>query len=553
MSFGSPGAAARIWGKRLCAGLALTALTLNSGMAQTIPATSAAYATGQENTLVTLADGQLLGAEHNGVFSYLGVRYATAERFMPPKKVEPWKGVIPAVTYGESCPIARMKAVAGDELFNPHRYLPESEDCQFLNVWTPGVNDGKKRPVMVWLHGGGYTSGSAIEGVAYDGENLSRNGDVVIVSLNHRLNVLGFLDLSAYGEEYKHSGNVSMADIVVALEWVRDNIEALGGDPDNVTIFGQSGGGGKVRTLMGLPAADGLFHKAIVQSGAANPGVTVQKTSRRIAELTLENLGLTGDQVGQLTDLPYETLLTAANAAVSAAGKEEGLEEVRYAPTVDGDYLPAKPVDTAWVDQASDIPLLIGTVLNEQHTVTRFDPAELFADNKNNWTDEQAMAKLAERYGDKAEAVGKAFLAAYPDKKLGDAYFLDLSQRPGTRQNALLKAEQGGAPVYNYVFTWESPAMGGIGMAWHCSEIPHVFANISLVPQATGGGADAYALSEKMSMAWVNFARTGNPNHAGLPEWPQFDAENGAVMIFDNVSEVRYHHDTALLEAAGAI
>lgn len=424
---------------------ALLAAASTIVVASSVPTLSQAeFVADSGSTLVTLEGGQLLGAQHGGVYSYLGVQYATADRFMPPEKAGAWEGVKPAVTYGENCPIPRMSGVAGDELFNPHRYLPESEDCQFLNVWTPSISDDEKRPVMVWLHGGGYTNGSAIEGVAYDGANLAKSGDVVVVSLNHRLNVLGFLDLSAYGDEYKYSGNASMADIVVALEWVRDNIEELGGDPDNVTIFGQSGGGGKVRTLMGMPAAEALFHKAIVQSGAANPGVTVQDTSRRIAELTLENLGLTADRVGELKDLPYEVLLEAANAAVDQAD-EEGLEEVRYAPTVDGDYLPTKPVDEAWTDLAADIPLLIGTVLNEQQTVTRNDPAVLFADNKNAWSDDEANAKLTERFGENAKAVGEAFLAAYPDKKLADAYFIDLSQRPGTRMNAILKARQGTA------------------------------------------------------------------------------------------------------------
>lgn len=532
--------------------LALASAVLLASVGAASIARADSYVSGADAAVVDTKAGEIVGAQHDGVFSYLGVRYATAERFMPPKPVEPWEGTKPAVTYGENCFIPDMKTVAGDELFNPHRYLPMSENCQYLNIWTKGIKDGAKRPVMVWLHGGGYTNGSGIELTSYDGENLARKGDAVVITLNHRLNVLGFLDLSAYGPEYKQSGNASMADLVAALQWVKDNAEAFGGDPNNVTIFGQSGGGSKVRTLMGLPAAKGLFHKAIVQSGATTSPVTSQKSAQRVAELTLKNLGLDGSKVGDLKTVPYPKLLEAATKALDEA-KKEGDPNPRWAPVVDAAYLPRDPVGDAWVDQARDIPLLIGTVLNESETIIRNNPAVLYADNKNKWTDERAQAKLKERFGDKANAVGKAFLEAYPNKKLSDAFFVDLSGRPGTLKNTQLKAKQGGAPVYSYVFSWESPAMGGIGMSWHCSEISHVFANAALVATATGGGADAVAMSEKMSQAWVNFARSGNPSHKGLPEWPAYTVEKGATMIFDNNSEVRFNHDLPLLKAAGVM
>ncbi|MBF2714102.1 carboxylesterase family protein [Agrobacterium vitis] len=532
--------------------LALTSAILLASVGTDLVAYAASYTSGADAAVVDTRAGEVVGAERNGVYSYLGVQYATAERFMPPKPVTSWEGVRPAVAFGETCPIPAMKSVAGDELFNPHRYLPTSENCLSLNLWTPGLKDGKKRPVMVWLHGGGYTNGSSIEQVAYDGENLARKGDVVVITLNHRLNALGFLDLSAYGPEYKESGNASIADLVAALQWVKDNAEAFGGDPGNVTIFGQSGGGSKVRTLMGLPAAKGLFSKAIVQSGATTTPTTNQKSAQRIAQLTLKNLGLETSQVAQLKTLPVATLIEAGTKALEDA-KKEGDPNPRWAPVVDGSYLPRDPVGDGWVDQAKDIPLLIGTVLNEQETVTRFNPAVLFADNKNKWTAEKTSAKLKERFGDKADAVGKAFVEAYPDKKLADAAYVDLTGRPGTLKNIQLKAKQGGAPVYSYVFTRESPAMGGIGGAWHCSEIPYVFANAELVSQATGGGPEAAALQDKMSQAWINFAKSGNPNHPGLPEWPAYAADKGATMIFDNKSEVRFNHDLPLLKAAGVM
>ena len=510
------------------------------------------YVSSAQRTTVQTDAGQLIGSLHAGIYNFRGVPYAQAERFMMPRPAASWDGIRPAVTYGEICHNPPMDSVANDELFNPHRYGAKSEDCQFLNVWTPSISDDKRRPVMVWLHGGGFTNGSSIEMLSYDGENLSNKGDVVVVTLNHRLNVLGFLDLSAYGEKYQYSGNVGMADIVVALEWVQANIEQFGGDPANVTIFGQSGGGSKVRTMMGLPAADGLFHKAIVQSGATSAPVQhEQAAARRVAELTLEILGLS---VEQLASVPYDDLIEASTQATDRVRDEGQFASVGWRPVVDGDYLPANPVDEEWVAQASDIPLLIGTVLNESNTVTGgHKPGDLLADNKNNWSDDHARAKLAKRFGDKADAVAVAFLKAYPQKSLADAYFVDTRSRPGTAKNTLLKAKQGGAPVYSYVFAWESPVMDGIGMSWHCSEIPHVFSNATLVPTATGGGPDAQAMSHKVSQAWINFARFGDPGHEDLPDWPAYTVDGGATMIFDNVSEVRNHHDRELFELVAAL
>lgn len=506
----------------------------------------------QEKTVVETNKGNLVGALDDGIYSYLGVPYAHADRFMPAEEVAPWKGIRPAVTYGENCFIPRMKEVAGDELFNPHRYLPMSEACQFLNVWTPAIKDGKKRPVMVWIHGGGFTNGSGIELTSYDGHNLSKEGDVVVVTLNHRLNVLGFLDLSAYGDKYKTSGNASVTDLVAALKWVRDNAEAFGGDPGNVTIFGQSGGGYKVRALMGTPAAKGLFQKAIVQSGSRADSVTDQASSRKVAELTLENLGLKASDVDKLAGVDYYDLLTAADKAIKDAAAQ-GAKDARYAPVQDGDYIPQNPVGTQWVDQAKDIPLMVGNTLNEFESVISHKSGELLADNKNGWDEAKSEAKLKERFADRAEAVGKAFMAAYPEKKTADAYFIDLRFRPGAIRDLDLKAKQNGAPVYSYMFAYESPVLDGIGMAWHCSELPYVFANAGLVKTSTGGGSDALALSKKMSQAWVNFARNGKPGAEGLPEWPAYTEEKPATMVFDKESRVAVDLDRKLLEAAGAL
>lgn len=506
--------------------------------------------------IVSVDSGQLQGFIRNGIYTYRGVPYAKAKRFMMPEKVDAWEGVRGATDYGEICPMPPMTGVAGDEFFNPHRYLPQNEHCQYLNIWTPGIQNNQKRPVMVWLHGGAFTNGSSIEQMAYDGENLSKKGNVVVVSLNHRLNVLGYLDLSTYGDKYTYSGNVGVADMVAALEWIKTNIAEFGGDPGNVTLFGQSGGGGKILTLMATPAAKGLFHKAIVQSGTfPGMGMTLiePKASQRVAEFTLENLGLAPDQVDELQTIPYLQLFEAANKALGQTAEEQQIRglfggfSLMWAPIMDGDYIPVHPVGDEFAVQAKDIPLMIGSVLNEFSTIIMNNPVALEANNKSSWSLEQAQAELAKKYGDKADAVGKAFLKAYPDKKLGDAYFLDTLVRPGTITTAQLKADQQGAPVYGYIFTYESPVMDGVGMAWHCAEIPYIFNNAGLVDTATGGGDAAFALADKMSSAWINFARSGNPNHDRLPDWPAFTSDTGATMIFDNTCVVRNNHDLELM------
>ncbi|WP_172328905.1 carboxylesterase/lipase family protein [Mangrovicoccus sp. HB161399] len=528
---------------RLAAGSALALALPLAAQAQDAPFTAK---TGAAEAAV--AQGRLQGFVDRGIETFRGVPYASAARFMPPAPPASWDGTRLAVNYGESCPIPRMAEVANDEQFNPHRYMPENEACQFLNIWTPATGDGGKRPVMVWLHGGGFTNGSSIEQVSYDGRNLAEKGDVVVVSLNHRLNVLGTLDLTQHGERYAQSANTGMKDIVAALEWVQANIAEFGGDPSNVTIFGQSGGGSKVRILMGTPSAEGLFAKAIVQSGASLQPVISEEGSQAIAAHTLENLGLTDETVGEIETVPYDVLLAAAGKALDQAAEEGAIPAASFRPALDGDFMPYEPVDEGWARHAMDVPMMIGNVLNEFETIIRIDPAELVADNKADWTPEKTAAKMKERFGDDAEAISAAWSEAYPEFTPQDAYFFDTSRRHGVIHHAKLKSALGGAPVYSWVMSWQSPVLDGVGGAWHCAEIPMVFDNADLVPQSNGGGADALAMADVMSQAWINFARTGDPNHDDMPDWPAYTAENGATMIFDNVSEVRNHHDEEIMD-----
>ena len=398
---------------------------------------------------------------------------------------------------------------------------------------------------MVWLHGGGYAAGSGQELPSYDGANLARKGDVVVVTLNHRLNVLGFLDLSAFGEKYATSGNAGLLDLVAALRWVNNNIAAFGGDPDNVTIFGQSGGGGKVSTLLATPAAAGLFHKAIVQSGSMLRTME-QKYSRRIGAAVVEELGLRPSQVDRLQTVPHAELLAAGERAVArvkAEAEKEGISTFIFgwAPTVDGDVLPAQPFDPEAPAQSKEIPMMIGTTLHE-FTMSTYVP--FFRTIK----EEQAVEFLREKYGDRTDEFLAAFRKAYPEYQPKDLVDVDFVFRPGAVEQARLKAAQQGAPVYMYLFAWESPVMDGMLRSTHCMEIPFVFDNTVRHASMTGGGREAQALADRMSGAWLNFARTGNPNAEGLPAWEAYTPDLGATMYFDNDCRVLHNHDKELLE-----
>ncbi len=508
---------------------------------------SKAIDTSAQASLVQTAQGTVAGYTEDGVYIYKGIPYAKAERFMPPTDPDSWEGVRSSRAYGPTCPQEKRMGWYSDEqayAFNWDDGYPD-ENCLRVNIWTPGINDGKKRPVMVWLHGGGYSAGSGQELPSYDGANLARNDDVVVVSLNHRLNVLGFLDLSAYGEQYAHSGNAGLLDLVAALKWVNANIEAFGGDASNVTIFGQSGGGGKVSTLLATPSAKGLFHKAIVQSGAMLRTMT-QEYSRLIAAYTLEELGLKPSQVDKLKTLPYDELLAGASKAVTRARVKADADGFAsfifgWAPVVDGDILPAQPFDPAAPEISKDIPMLIGTTKHE-FTASTYVPA--FRDI----TYEQVVGFLSQKYGDRTEEFIYNFKKAYPVYEPKDLIDIDLIFRPSTVAQAGLKAAQGGAPVYVYFFEWESPVLDGIFRSTHCMEIPFVFDNAVVHASMTGGGAEAQALAKKMSSAWTNFARTGNPNATGLPEWEPYTQEGGATMFFGNECHIGYNHDKELIE-----
>lgn len=506
-----------------------------------------AIVAGRDIAIVETESGRVRGYIHKGIFTYKGIPYAKADRFMAPDKPAPWKDVRSSLTYGPVCPMDPTTTV-NDEFEFPfhHNWGYTNENCQTLNVWTPGISDNKKRPVMVWFHGGGFTAGSYVELPSYDGENLARKGDVVLVSVNHRLNILGFLDLSEYGAKYKSSPNVGLLDLVAALKWVKQNISQFGGDPGNVTIFGQSGGGGKVTSLMNAPSAKGLFHKAIVESGSYLSSFTEQSTSKMVAAAVLEELQLQPSQVDSLQTIPYERLNAAAKKAltkVTAALKNEGktipMFGLSWGPILDGDFLPYQPAEEAAVEISKNIPMLVGSTKNE------FTP---FIPGSRGISMDDAKKSLQKKYGDKTEAYLAAVKATYPQTtKPSDYIDIDFIFRQGVIAHANLKAVAGAAPVYMYLFSWQSPVMDGVFKAMHCMELPFVFDNIDKCEEMTGGGKEAYTLADKMSSAWINFARTGNPNAKKLPAWAPYTPQNGVVMIFDNKCEVKNNPDKELL------
>jgi para-nitrobenzyl esterase len=507
--------------------------------------------TGANVAVANTEYGKVRGYIHNSVYTYKGIPYAQAKRFEAPEKPTPWQGIRSSMTYGPVAPLTDPTTTVQDEgeFVYHHDWGYTSEDCLRMNIWTKGIADGKKRPVMFWIHGGGFTAGSSQELPSYDGENLSKKGDVVVVSINHRLNILGFLDLSAYGDKYKHSANVSMLDIVAALQWVKENIANFGGDPNNITIFGQSGGGAKVNVLMAMPSAKGLFQKAVNESGAFRMNMVDKATTQAIGAEVLKALNLQPDQVDNLQTIPYAQLSAAGKKALGvvaaqlkAAGKTlPPLLGLSWGPSLDGEDIPYEMFSTEALNLSKDVPLLIGTVKNEFMPSLFTGMSNASLDSVNNF--------IKTRYGAKADAYIAAVKAAYPnDTKPTDLMDVDAMFRPGAVYEANAKSALNAAPVYVYLFTWQSPVMDGKYKAVHCMELPFVFDNIARCEEMTAGTKEAYALAEKVSDAWINFARNGNPNSKSLPNWPAYNSTNTATMHFDNKCEVKPQMDKALFD-----
>jgi para-nitrobenzyl esterase len=484
-----------------------------------------------QKPVVKTTSGAVSGVIDDSIFTFRGIPYAKAERFMPPQMPDAWEGVLECDSFG---PVAKqIVAWIADSTMDEKKLFS-------VNVWTQGISDGKKRPVMLWLHGGGFHVGSSNDPMTF-GKALAKKGDVVMVSVNHRLNILGYLDLSACGEKYAQSANAGMLDIVKALEWIKKNIKNFGGNPSDVTIFGESGGGGKVGTLMCMPAAKGLFHKAIIQSGTLLNAMTKEK-SQALGLAVLENLGLTPKDVEKLDTIPYLNLVKAGNDAItkiSGPRKPGSPTMFGFAPSADGVVLLQQPFSPGFADFSYNIPILIGTTLNE---LMRTVYAE------KNLTMEQAKGRLAKEYGDRTDKFIELFAKAYPDYTPQDLLSIDNVFRPYTIKTADARAVKGNAPLYAYLLAWKSPVDSASKGSFHGLDLPLAFNNVDLRPDWTGNSEEAWKLADIMSSAWLNFAKTGNPNVEGvLPKWEPYTAENGATMCFDNKCRIVNNHDRELM------
>ena len=485
--------------------------------------------------------GLVQGYILDDVYTYLGIPYGAptggANRFLPPQEPESWEGIRPALFYGNDAPQGHdNKWKNNASTFTDHwNYFDYSEDCLNLNVWTPAP-DGKKRPVMVWMHGGGFAAGNSIEQDGYHGANLAREGDIVFVSVNHRLNAFGFSDLSSCGNPaFKESGNVGVLDLVAALKWVHNNIANFGGDPGNVTIMGQSGGGAKVCDVISMPSAKGLVHKAVALSGNATTA-TDPALSSAIGAAILKKVG---GNVKKLQDMPWEEYYALANEV--AAGFSGGMMG-GFSPVADGDVLPA---DGFFKDDvAANVPLILCTTTSE------------FALSKENaqmeaMSFEDAVALVRDSFGQpEAEAVLKAYQEAFPNKKPIELVNLTVAQRKNVLATANAKCKQG-APVYLAWFDYNAPLFNGRIRAFHCSDICYWYKNTDLMVTHTGGGSEPRKVSDQMSAALLAFMRTGDPNCPEIPQWPAYTPEEAPTMIFDVKSEVRNAPDAKALAILG--
>ena len=516
----------------------VSSLTVAGGAARLLPGASVPItpAWGQETasgaTVETTA-GRVRGAVRADVHVFKGVRYGAPtggrNRFMPPAAPAPWTGVRDALDYGAAAPQSRPDPLT-------------SEDCLFLNVWTRGLGDGGRRPVMVWLHGGGFSSGSG-SSATYDGVNLCNGSDVVVVTINHRLNIFGSAYLAELaGDDFAGSGCTGMLDIVAALEWVRDNIEAFGGDPGRVTVFGESGGGRKVSTLLAMPDAKGLFHRAIIQSGAVlrvrNP-----RDATREAELLLTKLGLRADQARDLQAIPTDRLFAAFTEMSRDFEPEENVVGMTGStPVLDGRFIPVHPFDPTAAEISRDVPVIVGYNRTEETLWWRGREMPL------DMAESDLQGRIAARLRSDADAlrVVAAYRDAYPDARPWDLYILICTDHPRglyARELARRKTAQGGAPAWLYRFDWD---MGGELKTPHALEIRFVFDNVYHTETRLfdlPGAPDARALAGRMSAAWTAFARTGNPDTPDLPHWPVYTADTRQAMLFDNESRVVRDHD----------
>lgn len=518
---------------------------LHSAPAQGKKSEAPALQVGESIAVAETTTGKVRGFVLNGIHAFRGIPYGAdtsgENRFMPPQKPVPWTGVRPALWWGPSAPQDMKNRFANTfYAFTDHwNYDEISEDCLRLNVWTPALKDGKKRPVLVWLHGGGFTAGNGIEQDGYDGENFARMGDVVFCSINHRLGALGFSDFASIDPKLSHSGNVGMLDIVAALAWVRDNITHFGGDPGNVTIMGQSGGGAKVCTLMAMPAAKGLFHKAVALSGSSLAGIPKAR-AEELGAAILAEAGLNPSEFGKLQQMPWADYLALAERAARKVHHPE-VEWPRQGFAPVGDGLDLRSEAFFGDDLSASVPTLFCSTFNE--SAPSREDASLESINLDG-----VKEKLRPRFKERTEAIVEAYARTFPKAKPVEIWSLIASNRQGVVRAGNAKAAQK-APVYMAWFGWQPPLFDARMRAFHCADISFWFANTDRMVTHTGGGARPRRLSTAMAKTLTAFMKSGGPNGGGLPKWPVYTPQVGATMVLDDVSKVQNDPDRQARQA----
>lgn len=494
--------------------------------------------------------GKVRGFVLRGINQFLGIPYGAdtsgKNRFMPPVKPEPWTDIKPTVWWGNTAPqiMEKRYSNAYASFVDHWNYDDVSEDCLKLNVWTPKLDSGK-RPVVVWLHGGGFTNGNAIEQDGYHGENLSRLGNIVFCSINHRLGPFGYSHLKAAGG-HPHSGNVGNLDMVAALEWVKNNIANFGGDPNNVTIIGQSGGGAKVTSLMNMPAAKGLFHKAVALSGTSLTGVN-KEYAEKLGLKVMEEAGLKPGEIEKLQQIPwreYIDITTRAVEKMADEAKKMNISRGGFSPVADGVTMNDQPFFSDPNHFSADIPLIINTTFHEaspSRTDAKLEEISLA----------EVVEKIKPRFGADSAKIVEAYSQNFPKAKPVEVWAMILSNRKGAIAAADAKVSQRKAPVYVSWFGWQPPLFDGRMRAFHCDDICFWFYNTDLMLTHTGGGKRPRALSTKMAKSFLSFIKTGSPNGGGLPAWKPYTKENGETMILDDTCQLVNNPDAVGRKALG--
>lgn len=489
-------------------------------------------------TTVKTEKGLLRGFLYKDIYHFYGVKYADSKRFMPPVEVQPWQGVKDATNYGYICPGFREDRI-GNNLKNPHRFWPVNEDCQYLNIWTKELNPNAKKPVLVWFHGGGYFDGSSLEHVSYDGFNLCNLGDVVVVTLNHRLNVLGYLDLSAYGEMYARSKNVGNLDLIAALQWVKKNIEVFGGDKENVTIFGQSGGGGKVISVMNMPASEGLFKQGMVMSGVMGKYLSdFNQDMKPLVAKTLESLGIDGQHMEALERIEHRDL---CNAYIKAHRELGGVGLPYIGPSKNEDYF-GDPMHYGFTTQAKIAPMIVGSNYSEFFTL----PKEY---DRNFMSDEEMVIAVEKELGkEHADELLPIFKKTFPDNKLIDILTYDCgAARGATIEFIKARIQSGCSTTYNYFFT-PIFAINDGSTPLHSSDIAFIFHNTALIPSTYLPDHKEKELQYQMAGRLIALAKNGKPHLEGEIEWPACNEHSIFTMLFDKSCSVKENFDEELLE-----